>query len=51
LWDGETPIRIDDVLALAKKMKYLTERDLSLFALEDFVQVGEDSQSVEMSRS
>ncbi len=30
LWDGESPIRIDDVYALAKKMKHLTERDLSL---------------------
>ncbi len=38
LWDGDSPIRIDDVYALAKKMKHLTERDLSLFALEDFVQ-------------
>jgi len=34
------PIRIDDVYALAKKLKPLTERDLSLFTLEDFVQVG-----------
>ncbi len=41
LWDGESPIRIDDVYALAKKMKHLTERDLSLFALTDFVQTGE----------
>jgi hypothetical protein len=41
LWDGESPIRIDDVYALAKKMKYLTERDLSLFALTDFVQIGD----------
>jgi hypothetical protein len=40
LWDGESPIRIDDVYALAKKVKHLTERDLSLFALTDFVQVG-----------
>lgn len=40
LWDGETPIRIDDVYALAKKMKHLTARDLSLFTLTDFVQVG-----------
>jgi len=40
LWDGETPIRIDDVYALAKKLKPLTERDLSLFTLQDFVQVG-----------
>ncbi len=41
LWDGESPIRIDDVYTLAKKMKHLTERDLSLFALTDFVQTGE----------
>ena len=41
LWDGESPIRIDDVYALAKKMKHLTERDLSLFTLEDFVTTGE----------
>ncbi len=41
LWDGESPIRINDVYGLAKKMKHLTERDLSLFALTDFVQTGE----------
>jgi hypothetical protein len=40
LWDGETPIRIDDVWALAKKMKHLTARDMPLFSLTDFVQVG-----------
>jgi hypothetical protein len=40
LWDGETPIRIADVYALAKKMKYLTARDMPLFSLTDFVQVG-----------
>ena len=44
LWDGESPIRIDDVYALAKKMKHLTERDLSLFALTDFVQTGEAAE-------
>ncbi|NUQ06635.1 MAG: hypothetical protein HUU31_22310, partial [Anaerolineae bacterium] len=27
LWDGETPIRIPDVYALAKKMKFLTAAD------------------------
>ena len=49
LWDGESPIRIDDVYALAKKLKHLTERDLSLFTLDDFVQTGdmEDISSVE----
>jgi hypothetical protein len=40
LWDGDTPIRIDDVYALAKKMKHLTVRDMALFSLTDFVQVG-----------
>jgi hypothetical protein len=42
LWDGETPIRFDDVYAVAKKMKHLTEKDLSLFTLADFVQSGTD---------
>ena len=47
LWDGETPIRIDDVYALAKKMKHLTARDMALFALEDFVQVGDSTEGDE----
>ncbi|MCC6976521.1 MAG: hypothetical protein IT322_21130 [Anaerolineae bacterium] len=41
LWDGTIPIRIADVPALGKKLKHLTERDLSMFSLEDLVQVGE----------
>lgn len=41
LWDGETPIRFDDVYRVAKKMKFLTDRDFSLFKLEDFVQTGD----------
>jgi hypothetical protein len=49
LWDGETPIRIDDVYALAKKLKHLTERDLSLFALTDFVQTGETVEADDTS--
>ncbi len=49
LWDGDSPIRIDDVYALAKKMKHLTERDLSLFALTDFVQTGDSNESDETS--
>ena len=40
LWDGQSPIRIDDVYTTMKKMKHLSEREMSLFALEDFVQVG-----------
>ena len=47
LWDGETPIRFDDVYAVAKKMKHLTEKDLSLFTLEDFVQSGTDTSDDE----
>ncbi|MCA9886153.1 MAG: hypothetical protein KC708_24440 [Anaerolineae bacterium] len=40
LWDGESPIRIADVYAVSKKMKPLTDKDFSLFSLEDFVNVG-----------
>jgi hypothetical protein len=40
LWDGRSPIRIDDVYTTMKKMKHLSEREMSLFTLEDFVQVG-----------
>jgi hypothetical protein len=39
LWDGTSPIRIDDVYTTLKKMKHLSEREMSLFTLEDFVQV------------
>lgn len=38
LWDGGSPIRFDDVYRVAHKMKYLTDRDFSLFTLTDFVQ-------------
>ncbi len=41
LWDGQSPIRIDDVYAVQKKLQHLTERDLSLFELIDFVQPSE----------
>lgn len=40
LWDGTSPIRIDDVYVTLKKMKHLSEREMSLFTLEDFVQIG-----------
>ena len=40
LWDGERPIRINDVYATMKKMQHLTDKDFSLFNLEDFVQTG-----------
>ena len=38
LWDSESPIRINDVYATMKKMQHLTDKDFSLFKLEDFVQ-------------
>lgn len=45
LWDGESPIRFDDVYATAKKMQYLTDKDFPLFSLEDFVQRGSTANS------
>lgn len=51
LWDGETPIRFDDVYAVAKKMKHLTDKDFSLFKLEDFVQSGTDTSDDEPASS
>lgn len=47
LWDGQSPIRIDDVYATLKKMKHLSEREMSLFTLEDFVQVGNAADAPE----
>jgi hypothetical protein len=38
LWDGESPIRFNDVYAVAKQMKQLQDNDLLLFTLEDFVE-------------
>lgn len=43
LWDGKSPIVIRDVPTLLKKMKHLTARDLSLFTLTDFVEIGVDA--------
>jgi len=47
LWDGTSPIRIDDVYTTMKKMKHLSEREMSLFTLEDFVQVGGATDATE----
>ncbi len=47
LWDGTSPIRIDDVYVTLKKMKHLTDKDFSLFALTDFVQVGNAEQDTQ----
>ena len=43
LWDGTTPICIADVYAVAKRMRYLSDKDFSLFTLEDFVQAASSS--------
>jgi hypothetical protein len=43
LWDGQTPIRFEDVYRVAKKMKFLTDKDFSLFELTDFVHVSDES--------
>jgi hypothetical protein len=48
LWDGQSPIRIDDVYTTMKKMKHLSEREMSLFTLEDFVQVGGTTDATEI---
>jgi hypothetical protein len=50
LWDGASPIRIDDVYATMKKMKHLSEREMSLFTLEDFVQVGGAADALEIAQ-
>ncbi len=50
LWDGQSPIRIDDVYAVQRKLKHLSDAEMSLFALEDFVQMSSDidiAESVE----
>lgn len=41
LWDGKTPIRFDDVYGAVKKLKYLSDRDLTLYDLSDFTAKGE----------
>lgn len=40
LWDGNVPLRLNDVNAIAHQLKHLTDRDLSLYTLADFAQVG-----------
>ncbi|MEO1643610.1 MAG: hypothetical protein AAFR67_00375 [Chloroflexota bacterium] len=48
LWNGKTPIRFENVTEVAKKMKHLTIKDLSLFTLDDFVQsASEESTETE----
>jgi hypothetical protein len=40
LWDGKTPIRIDDVYRVQRQIKGLSDKEMSLFTLEDFAQCG-----------
>ena len=40
LWDGLSPIRITDVARTLKALKPLSDKDLTLFSLTDFVEVG-----------
>lgn len=50
LWDGTSPIRIDDVYAVQRRLKHLSDAEMGLFALEDFVLVSGDidiAESVE----
>lgn len=45
LWNGESAILLGDVYALAKKPKHLSDKDLSLFTLEDFTQFSPSADS------
>jgi hypothetical protein len=47
LWDGASPIRIDDVYATMRKMKHLTDSEMGLFSLEDFVSLGDAANQPE----
>jgi hypothetical protein len=47
LWDGASPIRIDDVYATMRKMKHLTDGEMGLFTLEDFVSLGDAATQTE----
>ncbi len=40
LWDGKSPIRIDDVYRVQRQLKGLSDKEMSLFTLEDFAQRG-----------
>jgi len=40
LWDGLSPIRITDAARTLKALKPLSDKDLTLFSLTDFVEVG-----------
>ncbi len=42
LWDGESQIRFDDVYAVAKRVRHLTDKEFALFRLSDFAEVRHD---------
>lgn len=45
LWDGKSPIRIDDVYRVQRQLKGLSDKEMSLFTLEDFAQRASDGES------
>ncbi len=47
LWDGQSPIRIQDVYSVQRKLQHLSDKELSMFTLDDFVQVGSESDPLE----
>jgi hypothetical protein len=49
LWDGESPIHIDDVYATMKRMQHLADEEFSLFTLGDFVRTGTVTEAIEAS--
>jgi hypothetical protein len=44
LWDGASPICINHVYAMLKKIKHLSEREMSLFTLDDFVSLNGNNE-------
>jgi hypothetical protein len=45
LWDGKTPIHIDDVYRVQRQLKGLSDKEMSLFTLEDFAHRASDVES------
>jgi hypothetical protein len=42
LWDGLSPILITGMASTLDKLRFLSEKDLTMFSLTDFVQIGVD---------
>ena len=48
LWDGETPLHIPDVYALARKMKPYQTKELALFTLEELLDAPAEPKVIPM---